>query len=138
MDPSLPSDNAGQKKAEREARLFFQREGGLYFEPLGAFKSASLGPASLGAVPFHSHTYPLTLPEKSVVSAHFPFFPLRMRKLNPGEAEGCLASQFLNLNASPLSQVHLPSSNSSVPPSQTKWSLASRRTNSFKSMQEWM
>ena len=42
----------------------------------------------LAAVPFHSQTYPLTLPEKSVVSAHFPFLPLRMRKLCPDAADG--------------------------------------------------
>ena len=56
--------------------------------PLGAFNSESLGPASLGAVPFHSQTYPFTFPEKSVVSAHFPFFPLRIRKLCPDAADG--------------------------------------------------
>ena len=58
-----------------------------YF-PEGGLSSESFGPAFLGAEFFHSQIYPFTLPEKSVVSAHFPDLPLRIRKLKPLVPEG--------------------------------------------------
>ena len=41
-----------------------------------------------GAVPFHSQMYPFTLPEKSVVSAHFPVLLSMIKKLCPEAPDG--------------------------------------------------